>query len=87
MRTPVSQRRRRVPPKRHFSPLDSYKSGREIKNLAWEFSPFEMSNPIKVREKLTSVPVFHLFLFHAVGGGVALKLEIHAAFPTALFTL
>lgn len=50
MRTPVSQRSRRVPPKRHFSPLDSYKSVREIKNLAWEFSPFEMSHLIKVRE-------------------------------------
>lgn len=65
MRTPVSQRSRRVPPERHFSPLDSYKSVREIKNLAWEFSP---SNLIEVREKLTSLPVFHLFLFHVVWG-------------------
>lgn len=83
MRTPVSQRSRRVPPKRHFSPLDSYKSVREIKNLAWEFSPLEMSKLIKVRAKLTCSSVS----FSPLSWGGALKLETRAAFPTALFTL
>lgn len=88
MRSPVSQRSRRAPPKRHFSPLDSNKSVWEIKNSTWEFSPFEMSNPIKVRGKLTGVPVFHLVLFHAVRAGESpscWKSTRH--FPTALSNL